>query len=270
MAKLKVFLDKVFDICKQQDCLSPNCSNPLNNNYLISPARSNVLLDISFTTSTGDSIIIKPNEVIYIPFPYKYVKYISNEQTNTIISSHIAPSNFNKYKYDLYVEYKIEYNLEFFDELNNPIPFYILQDNTSTISYTLQAYSIYKKHVCLCGGNVNNLVIDYDSDYDNCYCSELPSYHIKALSSLIDLSLIPINCLTCNPYINQNNISLDPLGVYVISSTIGLFTTLYTYRKSLVEIDGDDLVKIKNCNECNHCEDFYSQQFPYNYFSPYK
>ena len=84
-----------------------------------------------------------------------------------------------------------------------PIPFYVLQNNKPTPSYSLQAYSTYKKHVYLCGGSVNNLVIDYNSESENCYCSILPKYNIKAASSLLKISLDPINKNAFDEVLNQ-------------------------------------------------------------------
>ena len=81
MSKMMMLIDKVFDICNEKYYLSTEYENRLKNNFKIAPARSDILLDIAFTTSKGNSIIVKPNEVLYVPSPYKYVKYISSEHT---------------------------------------------------------------------------------------------------------------------------------------------------------------------------------------------
>ena len=236
MSKIMMLVNKAFDVCNEKYYLSPEYENRFRYSFKISPARSDILLDISFTTSTGNSIVIKPNEVIYVPSPYKYVKYISSERTKTVISANITANKLCKDKFHLIIEYKIQYNLEFFDKNHMPIPFYVLQDNNPTPSYSLQAYSIYTKHVYLCGGSVNNLVSEYSSESETYYCSELPKYYIKAASSLLKLSLAPISKLSYNKYVNKNKELLDPRGVCVVSPILKLITSISIYRKALVEI----------------------------------
>jgi hypothetical protein len=204
---------------------------------MISPARSDILLDIAFNTSTGGSIVIKPDEIIYLPSLYKYVKYISNEKAKTLISTNITPSKYFKDKFNLSIEYKIQFNLEFFDKNHNPIAFYVMQDENPTPSYSLQAYTTYRKCISISPHNSNNIIVNYDSDTDDCYCSNFPKYYIKAVPSLLKISLLPIDKLLFNEYINKNRSFLDRNGIYVICPTLKLITSVATYKKALIEFD---------------------------------
>lgn len=263
MHEQMVFTCTIYDMCKQQDCLSPNCTNPTANEYLISPARNGSGFEVVFVDEEiGGYFYVKPDEVFYMTDDYKYVKVVDNTFETTMTVKSFTPTPLNTGYYDLVIEYRFDYALEFFDEDNNAKAAYI----QNTPVYQIQAYSTYTKTVQLYGGEIQNTVTTLSSFSGQC-CSKYPEYNIQTTADIIKAENLPIQELICNPYVDQSKNELDEDVIYTPSITIGLFTIISLLRPNRINILTGKPIDIPTCNnQINICEDFNSIPFPYEAF----
>lgn len=258
-----IYADTIYDICKQQDCLSPEC-NPLSpNDYQISPARNSINYDIVFKNGTSITSTIPPNDVIYLPSNYSIANIVKDSFQTNIAMKFFKENLTRKGYYDLTIEYTFSYNLEFFDSNNKQLYAYVQNKQVNQI----EAYSIYTKHVTLCGGEVKNIVTTLNSISGQC-SSTYPEYNIQSTADVLKLELSKLTDLKCNPSVDQSQITLDPAGVSVISVVIGLFTIISLFRQTRVNISADKDICIPTCNNpyTDPCGDFCDTPFPYDLF----
>lgn len=263
MQEQVVYTSTIYDMCKQQDCLTPLCNCTLDNNYLISPAKNGTGFPVAITnTSSSSTFSIAPDTIYYLSSEYKYVKIVENSLDTVLNVIDFSESLTEKGYYNLKIKYRFNYALEFLDANYNTIPVYI-QD---TAVNQVQAYSTYIKNVQLFGGCIKNKVTTLTSTSGQC-CSKNPEYNIQATANILSTELTPLDSLLCNPNVDQTQNSLDPNGMYVVSVTIGLFTVISLFRPTRVNILTGEPLDIPTCdNQINPCEDFNSIPFPYESF----
>lgn len=257
-----IYADTIYDICKQQDCLTPECTPQTLNSYIISPSKNGTNNNVVF--QNGSINLTTPaDNIYYIPSNYSSVQIVTDSFVTTLSVKFFKENLTRKGYYDLTIEYRFDYVLQFFDSQDKVLPVYI----QNTAVNQVQAYSIYTKHVTLCGGNVKNTVTTLNSVTGQC-SSNLPEYNIQSTADVLKIDLCKVSDLTCNSYVDQSQNSIDPLGVYTVCVTIGLFTIISLFRQRRLNISADKDICIPTCDNpySDPCEDFCDTPFPYDLF----
>lgn len=264
MQEQVVYTSTIYDMCKQQDCLTPLCNCSLDNNYLISPAKNGTAFIVNITnTSSSTTFPIAPDTVYYLSSEYKHVKIVENSLDTVLSVISFSESLTQPGYYNLKIKYRFNYALEFQDANYDTIPVSIQNKTVNQV----QAYSTYIKTVQLFGGCIKNKVTTLSSTSGQC-CSKNPEYNIQATANILSTELTPLGSLLCNPDVDQSKASLDPNGMSVVSVTFGLFTIISLFRPTRVNVLTGKPIDIPTCdNPIEPCEDFNSIPFPYESFN---
>ncbi|MDT8717971.1 hypothetical protein IAI10_15000 [Clostridium sp. 19966] len=232
---------KVYDQCRQQDCLTPS---------ILGPSRSAASVNASIGSPAGTPIA--PNDIITVPADITNIRVLGDNitiQAINIIS--VEPKRFTKDGYyDVTIEFVFNYGIQFFAGSTTPVTVYFSDGTTSD---HLLAVSRYTKKVTLFGSCTDSVVISSNLFAQN--TSTLPNLPYV----LVEAKAIPL----------AETIDTGISG-RVVNVTIGLFTIIKLFRLVNLSVLSTGFCKPKSCINVstNPCEYFNNLDFPFNIFDP--
>ena len=238
---------KVYDECRQQDCLTP----PILGN-----ARSNEqFVAVIGNPPSTSTTTVTPGTVITLPPEAATVKIVDGSfslaQIN-IIS--IEPRRFTNDGYwDITIEFVFNYQLQFLTTASQILDVTLQTGVNPTVQTYINATSSYTKKVTLFGSIGSDLVI---------------------ASNIFNP---PSNILSYKPYVwveasamplEEDLVTIDAFSA--VNVTIGLFTIIKLFRLVNLKVKSTGFSKPKPCTEISSdpCKFFSSLDFPFDLFNP--
>jgi hypothetical protein len=261
---------KIYGSCKQQDCLKPvDINTPLQPaNYLridssVYGGTTNLQNNPSTATSPLLSTPILPGSMITFDNTVKSVKVVSGFTTTVNIVSVDAPGQFSLPGcYTVTVQYTFKYNITLYNASGAAIS--LLVD--SVASNTIPASTTYTKMISLEGGVVDcspSIAIADNSVTPQSSTSDGKPYaYVQAIAS-------PIVGLV-GKYLGTSTTAC-PNYVYHADIVIGLFTIIYLYRYTAMNLVSNGPLEIYPCQPSiinDPCYGFNQLVFPYDDFDP--
>ncbi len=228
---------KVYDSCRQQDCLTPD---------IIGPARA------AECTCIGDEQI-REGDVIDPPSNAAAVT-IDKLKVKKIIIVEKEPNAFRRGFWDIDLKYVFEYRLTF-------------READGSVIGSIRANSIFNKKVTLFGSVGEDLVISTDllCNYgDNSTLDAEPFVLVEAKAVALSAEL---RYQRRRP-LGSEDLSPEPNEVQV---TIGLFTIIKLYRIVNLTVESRGFCIPPVCEDIsplNPCEFFNNLDFPMDIFAP--
>lgn len=228
---------KVYDSCRQQDCLSGN---------ELGPSRAAVTCVLGNQTITEGEIISPPDNSASVTVDNLKVKKV------IVIGKEANP--FKNGFWDITLKYVFVYNLTF-------------READGQIIGCVSANSIFTKKVTLFGSIGTDIVISTDlfkGENDSFTMDSDPFILAEAKAVALAAELKYVNCCCCNSDTNSS----EPNEVLV---TIGLFTIIKLFRIVNLNVQSRGFCVPEECEEIsslNPCEFFESLDFPMDIFSP--
>ncbi len=224
---------KVYDSCRQQDCLDSG---------IIGPARA------AYNTSYC-GITISQGEIITPPSNAASVT-IADLRVERVVIVSKTPSNFKLGFWDIDLKYVFSYTITFRD---------INGDGLCSI----QAQSVYNKIVTLFGSTTTESIISTDilnSAGNTIDLNADPFVWVESKAVALKAALEYDNCCSCN-----NDEDAD-----VVNVTIGLFTIIKLYRLVNLLVCSKGFCIPEECEESvnDPCDYFAEQDFPMDIFAP--
>ncbi|WP_243128191.1 hypothetical protein [Clostridium niameyense] len=252
---------KVYDICRQQDCLVPTLNKDFQESgkIPIDPARNGTQLPVEILSQDKmSSVTIQPNDLFRLKGLVSDLKIVPDSLETTITVNSITKSScLGEGYWDVSIQYRFNYAIQLFYANDELAHVFILGKPANAI----QAYSVYKKQVTLYGGKGVKGVVNCFSIFPN-FNGMKPTHFIQAKADILSAKVVELPENQCNP---------DPETCTAVCVTIGLFTIIALGR----------IVKYNNlslgpCNipECDQeipvipCELFNELPFPFEEFDP--
>lgn len=251
---------KVYDICRQQDCLVPT----LNKDFVeagkvpIDPARNGTQFPIEILSQDKTtSVTIQPNDLFRLKGLVDDVKIVPDSLETVITVNSITNSGLQEGYWDVVIQYRFNYAIQLM--YANEQTAYVFID--SKPANAMQAYSIYKKQVTLYGGKGVKGVVNSLSIFPN-FGGMKPTHFIQAKADILSAAVVELPQNQCLP---------EPETSTTVSVTIGLFTIIALGR--IVKYNN---LSLGDCNipECDQkipvipCELFNELPFPFEEFDP--
>lgn len=230
---------KVYDQCRQQDCLTPD---------IIGPARA------ACTTTLG-GVTVQEGEIIPPPSDAAAVT-IDDLRLKKIIIVDKEPNQFKPGYWDIDLKYVFKYTLTF-------------READGDVIGCIKANSIFNKKVTLFGSVGSDIVIGTDLLGDQSDTLDADPFVLsegKAVALDAELKYCPCRkdcCEALSPESNQ--------GAVEVLVTIGLFTIVKLFRIVQLTVESRGFCIPRECEEVsplNPCEFFDSIDFPMDIFAP--
>lgn len=220
---------KVYDSCRQQDCLTPD---------VLGPSRATETAVLGGVEISEGSIIVPPNNAATVS--------IENLCLGNVVISEKTPSQFRNGFWDITIKYSFKYTL-------------IFREADSTLIGSINAISIFTKKVSLFGSTDTSVQIVTDL-LDNPVSS---GPHIlveaKAVSLAVDIDFCQRNCC-CE--------TAEPIGVNVTIGLFTIIK-LYRIVNLRVESRGFCVPsECEETSPINVCDFFDGLDFPLDLFAP--
>ncbi|KEI01331.1 hypothetical protein IRP63_08485 [Clostridium botulinum] len=252
---------KVYDICRQQDCLVPSLGDvyPQSNKIPIKPARNGTEFTIVILSQDKtETVNIAAGEIFCLPLSVTTVNIVPDSlQTQIIVKSITKNSYLDNGYWDVVIEYKFNYAIQLL-YANGEIVNATIQGTPVT---SMQAYSSYEKKVTLYGAKGGKGVTYSLAGLPNVN-AEKPTHYIQAKAEILEADICELPKLPeCVP-------TGCPPKCNAVCVTIGLFTIIALIR--IVKYNNISLgaCNIPKCNQNMPCEVFNAIPFPFEQFSP--
>lgn len=226
---------KVYDSCRQQDCLDPS---------LIGPARAACNSSYCGITVSQGEIIVPPANAAGVT--------VTDLRVERVVIVSKTPSNFKLGFWDIDLKYVFSYKITFRD---------INGDSLCCV----KAHSVFNKMVTLFGSATTESVIS--TDLLNCAGTTIdvnadPFVWVESKAVPLKAVLGFDNCC-CDD--GRNHDDAD-----VVNVTIGLFTIIKLYRLVNLVVSSRGFCIPEKCEESfrNPCDFFADQDFPMDVFAP--
>lgn len=225
---------KVYDSCRQQDCLDSG---------IIGPARAACNSSYCGITVSQGEIIVPPTNAAGVT--------VTNLKVERVVIVSKTPSNFKLGFWDIDLKYVFSYRITFRD---------INGDSLCSV----EAHSVFNKMVTLFGSATTESVIS--TDILSCSGTTIdmnaePFVWVESKAVVLRAALGFDECC-CN---NNNGDNAD-----VVNVTIGLFTIIKLYRLVNLVVSSRGFCIPDKCEESfnNPCDFFADQDFPMDVFAP--
>lgn len=226
---------KIYDSCRQQDCLTPN---------ELGPARSVEDVCIDGQHINEGDVIDPPNDAAAVT--------VDKIRIEKVIITNKEPNPFKQGFWDVDIKYVFNYNLTF-------------READGSIIGKLKANSIYNKKLTLFGSNSTDLFIATDlmatRGGDNVVLSSDPYIMVEAKS-------VALNAELRYQARTPQDIAPQPNEVLV---TIGLFSIVKLYRIVDLMVESRGFCTPPECEDIcplNPCDFFDKLDFPMELFAP--
>ncbi len=227
---------KVYDSCRQQDCLNP-CT--------IGPARAACSSSYCGITVDQGEIIVPPTNAAGVT--------VTNLRVERVVVVSKTPSNFKLGFWDIDLKYVFAYRITFRD---------INGDSLCSV----EAHSVFNKMVTLFGSATTESAIS--TDILNCSGTTInmnaePFVWVESKAVSLKAVLGFNECCCCNEDRNPDNAD-------VVNVTIGLFTIIKLYRLVNLVVSSRGFCIPDECEESfnDPCDFFADQDFPMDVFAP--
>lgn len=237
---------KVYDQCRQQDCLTPQ---------ILGSARS---AERQTATVGGNTVL--PGAVIELPVNASRVNIVENSfKISEIRIVSVEPRKFTCDGYwDVALQYVFTFCVEFYDTNNVRIPIIVGGLPQACLCATVT----YDKLVPLFGSETSDIIIA--SNLFNPATNTLenkPYVLTEAQAMPLEVKLVPIACPCVSPAIAPT---------VEVQLTIGLFTIIKLFRLVNLIVKSKGFCRPKPCvNIANDpCDYFETLNFPYDIFNP--
>jgi hypothetical protein len=228
---------KVYDSCRQQDCLT---------NAQVGPARSAECIRIGDEQINEGAVITPPSNAAAVTIDKLKIK--------KIIIVDKQPNSFRNGFWDIDLKYVFEYRLTFREADGCPIG-------------SIRANSIFNRKVTLFGSIGSDLVISTDLFAGNHSSNTLDAdpfilVEAKGVALNAEIKYVSRRVSHCD-----DDVSPEPSSVNV---TIGLFAIVKLFRivNLTVESRGFCIAEEGGCEETDPCDFFDSLSFPMDVFAP--
>ncbi|MDO4300703.1 MAG: hypothetical protein Q4D26_04840 [Clostridia bacterium] len=227
---------KVYDACRQQDCLRPDT---------IGPARAAVSGNFCSDLRLEQGEIIKPPETAA-------AVTVSNFSVERVVIVSKEPSPFKVGFWDIDLKYVFSYDLVF-------------RNVNGGVLCTVPAQSLFNKKVTLFGSITTDSLISTDlfSTGGNSFDTNAqPFVLVESKAVALSAELVFNNCCCCNDGVDN----ADQVNI-----TIGLFTIIKLYRLVNLSVESKGFCIPKECEDIsniNPCDVFGDLDFPMDIFAP--
>ncbi|EDS76848.1 conserved hypothetical protein [Clostridium botulinum C str. Eklund] len=256
---------KVYDICRQQDCLVPTLNNDFKEKgkLPIKPARNGTAFPIQILNQDKTtSVTIQPNDLFCLKGLISNLKIVPDTLETVITVNSITKSScLGEGYWDVVIQYRFNYAIQLF-YANEQIAYVFIDGKPAN---AMQAYSTYKKQVTLYGGKGVKGVVNSLGILPN-FGGMNPIHFIQAKADILSAEIceLPENQCTPQPTICGGTCT-------AVCVTIGLFTIIALGR--MVKYNN---ISLGSCNipECDQkipaipCELFNELPFPFEEFNP--
>lgn len=228
---------KVYDSCRQQDCLTNN---------EIGPSRAAASCTLGDQAITEGEIIDPPDNAASVT--------IDNLRVKKVIVGKKEPNPFRNGFWDTTLKYVFVYNLTF-------------READGQIIGCIKANSIYTKKITLFGSIGTDIVLSTDlfkGASDSFTMDSDPFILVEAKAVALSAELNFVNCCSCN----SDAAVSEPKEVFV---TIGLFTIIKLFRIVNLTVQSKGFCIPEECQDIsslNPCDYFENLDFPMDIFAP--
>lgn len=236
---------KVYDQCRQQDCLTSN---------IIGPARAAESRTIGDVTIREGDVITPPSDAASVT--------VERLRLKKIIIVDNSPNPFKPGYWDIDLKYVFVY-------------FLVFRDAAGNIIGSIKANSIFNKKVTLFGSHGTDIVVGsnlFNNGNDTIDSDPNVFVEGKAVALAAELKYgCPCNSC-CNDDFNTFGRPSDnnEIAAQEVLVTIGLFTIIKLVRIVSLLVESRGFCIPKKCEEAsmNPCQYFDNLEFPLNVFSP--
>lgn len=227
---------KVYDACRQQDCLESG---------IIGPARA------ALSGTYCSDITLEQGEIITPPETAAAVT-VSNFAIERVVVVSKEPSPFRVGYWDIDLKYVFRYDLVF-------------RNVNGGVLCTIPAQSVFNKKVTLFGSITTDSLISTDlfSTGGNSFdTNSQPFVLVESKAVSLNAELAFNNCCCCSDGVDN----ADQVNI-----TIGLFTIIKLYRLVNLTVESKGFCIPKECEDISNispCEFFDSLDFPMDIFAP--
>jgi hypothetical protein len=261
---------KVYDQCRQQDCLTPK---------LLGPARSGVVGVVTTLPAPGETVSTGINAPINPPSTAAAVVIVPNTFSLTsIIPISKQPDPFRTGYYNIDLKFVFSYNIQFRDSNGG-----IIQLST-TDPNSMVARSIYNKTVSLFGSTGQNVSVftdfvtggaipDLANGGPNPHVHPFTNNLMVAPFELVEANAMPLKATLgyVTPVASPGNPPVDgPPTPNRVDVTIGLFTIIKLFRLVNLNVESKGFCKPQPCANisADPCDYFSNLDFPFDAFDP--
>lgn len=236
---------KVYDQCRQQDCLTPE------------------MLDRVFSLESGECVvgdqIIAAGRGSIINLPVGAVDIAVKDFKISKIETDRKQDVFNPDYYFVHVKYFFKFKLSFLDGDGCPIA--ITCDGVERDA--MEAGTAFKKTVKLYGSEGSDIAISSNLFAPESHVLEAAPYVlVEAKAMLLDAQIDTNDGLTCE---------CGEEAIGEINLTIGLFTIIKLYRLVNLLVESSGFCEPEECDEVasvDPCSIFENMDFPFDIFNP--
>jgi hypothetical protein len=225
---------KVYDSCRQQDCLDSN---------LIGPARA-------ASTGTGCNPGYTVGEIITPPASAAAVT-ISNLRVSDVIVVSKVPNTFRPGYWDIDLKYVFSYTISF-------------RNINGEVSCTVDAQSVFNKTATLFGSVATDTTLATD-------LTNSSTGGESASLSGAPFVLVESKAVALKAVLGYDNCCCDNNEATEVNVTIGLFTIIKLYRLVNLIVESKGFCIPEQCTNTaalNPCEYFENLDFPLDIFDP--